>query len=383
MTNKRADKKQKPTHSFGEAMNRRDFLKSSAKATIGAACFVVLNPFAAGFPGHRRNGQKAMTDADGVQTFQGVSLDRAIYAMGTIVSITAVGRDKRWVENAIEAAFDEIRQVEQLMSVHDKHSQLSALNRAAGEQLVRVDGRVLEVAEAAMKYGRLTDGMLDVTVLPLMRLWGFYDQRNGLPGSDELRKNLSLVNAEHIKIDRKNQRIGLNKKGVQMDFGGVAKGYAVDRAGQVLRKYGVKSAIINGGGDIYAMGSPPDSDAWLVGITDPLKPEQVFATTTLKDQAMATSGSYERYRIIDGKKYGHIIHPRTGLPVAGTLSTTVVAPSTLEADALSTAAFVFGPKQGTELLQDLTRAEGVLVGEKGLRDISVTVGLRNKITFTE
>jgi thiamine biosynthesis lipoprotein len=357
-----------------KAISRRTFLGRSAKAALGTY-FVVLNPFAAVF-------HNTLRATAGVHTLEGYALGRAIYAMGTMVRITAIGSDKGSVATAIEAAFDEIRQVDKLMSVHDEKSRLSAVNRTSAPQMLPVDARVFEVIEASLKYGSLTGGALDVTVLPLMRLWGFHDQSKTLPKEHNLRKALSLVDYGSIRVDSKNQRVGFQKMGVQIDFGGIAKGYAVDRAAQRLREHEIGSAIINGGGDIYAMGSPPDGDSWVVGITDPLQPNELMATTTLKDAAIATSGNYEQYRVIDGERFGHIIDPKTGLPISDMLSATVVAPTTLEADSLSTASFVLGSKPGMELLQDLRQIEGILLGGEGKSNVSVSPGLLHKVKFS-
>lgn len=359
-----------------DLMTRRRFLNFSLKAITGMSSLVVLNPFVRVLKRVLVNQPTGLTtNSEGLNFNSDYAGIRVLYSMGTLVTIQAIGSSKKVVEEAMEAAVYEIQQVEALMSVQNPESQLSAVNKASLHELIPVDVKLLEVAEASVKFGHLTDGALDVTVLPLMQLWGFYDTKNQLPDSKKLNSALKQVNYHAIKIDRKKSGLTLTSR-VQLDFGGIAKGYAVDRAVQILREYGIRSALIDAGGDIYALGTPPDKEAWIIGIRNPNKPQNIFATVGVKDAAIATSGNYERYRMIDGKRYGHLINPRTGLPVANMLSTTVVAPTTMQADALSTASFVLGSKEGLELLQDMQKIEGVLVEEK---QILVTHGLKKRI----
>ena len=269
---------------------------------------------------------------------------RRFSALGTRIQLTVFETPTQVARVACEAALEEMVTIHRLMSTHERESQLSRVNRQAGRASLEVDGRLVEVIRESLKWSRLSRGVFDPTVLPLLRAWGFRDYRfDRVPEDSRLQAALDRVGYRHIWLD--GCSLGLKVEGGELDVGGVAKGYALDRAVRILQRYGISQALLEAGGDLYALGHPPHQKAWSIGIRHPHK-EAVCALLQVTNQAVATSGSYFAYRQYRGKRYGHLIDPRNGEPIDAYLSTTVVAPSALQADALSTALFVAG--RGTD-----------------------------------
>lgn len=276
---------------------------------------------------------------------------RAHYVMGTIFEISAYGENPETTAAAIEEAFAVIREADHVMSSYRKDSDLMVLNARAASGFVPIRPDLFEVIRAAVMYAELTDGAFDITVGPLMRAWGFFQARGRIPSPPERSVLRAIVGSRHIQLDATRRAVRFDVPGVEIDLGGIAKGWAVDRAADVLRARGIQSALIDAGtSSLYAVGAPPGEEAWPVGLRDPLRADRVAAVVGLKDMSLSTSGGYERYVRVRGKRYSHIMNPKTGWPVADMLSTTVVAPTAMESDALSTAVFVMGADRGRVLL---------------------------------
>ena len=286
------------------------------------------------------------------------------FLMGTIVEITAVG-SRHDCQQAVKLAFEEIERIDSLMNIYSEDSEISRINRAAGRSAVQVSADTLKVIDQSIRFARLTDGALDITVAPLMELWGFRNGSKRIPLDDELKKKLSLVDYGKILVDDDRSTVKLGSPGMQIDVSGIAKGYAVDRAIQILKDAGIRSALVNAGGDIYALASPPRRKSWRIGIRHPRRSADLLGILELKDNTVATSGDYENFFEVDGKRYCHIIDTKTGRPVEGIMSATVVADSTTEADALATAVFALGADDGMKLIEGLEGVDGIIVtGEK-------------------
>lgn len=292
------------------------------------------------------------------------------FLMGTIVEITTVGNESD-CRQAMELAFGEIKRIDSLMNVYDEDSEISRINQAAGESAVAVSEDTFEVIDRAVEYADRTDGALDISVAPLMELWGFGSDKNQVPANGELKKRLSLVNYKNIIMDKSRSTVKLESPGMRIDVSGIAKGYAVDRAVQALKDAGVQSALVNAGGDIYAMSSPPGRDSWHIGIRNPRNRADLLGIVKLRDRAVATSGDYENFFEVDGKRYCHIIDPETGWPVSGIMSVTIVASDTTGADALATAVFPLGAEGGMKMIEELEGVEGVIVTGKEEDDTKV------------
>lgn len=296
--------------------------------------------------------------------------------MGTEMEITVVSADEKKAYTAIEAAFAEIRRIEELMSTYIPESQLSKINSAAGKKAVKVDEELIRLIKRATEYSEMTEGGFNIAVGPLIKLWKVTEGGN-IPSNDEIRKAKELINYKDIAVDEKKSTVYLRKKGMRIDLGGIAKGYASDRAEIVLKNNGIVSGIVAVAGDINAFGKKVDGNMWRIGIQHPRKKDAFLGIIELEDEAVSTSGDYERFFIKDGKRYHHIIDPKTGEPAGKCQSVAIVAKEATATDALSTGIFVMGPEKGMELIERLPDVEGIIIDAKG--NIAVSSGLKNRI----
>ena len=307
--------------------------------------------------------------------------------MGTLVEIKAVtgSRSAEEVDYAVDAAFDSVRHVDLLMSNYRDDSEVSRINRYAAQEPVSISPETTEAIGKALELARESDGAFDVTVLPLLEIWGFAkDREKTVPSQEQIDEKLRLVGYKLVELDRANRKIKLEAQGVGIDLGAIGTGYAVDVAIKSLISHGVDSAIINAGGDIYCLGEKTPGKGWRVAVTDPTTENGLLGYVELKDKAIATSGDYRNYFIADGVRYSHILDPRTGRPsMQGPHSVTVVAGSCTYADGLATAVFVLGREEGLRLLEKLPDAEALIVsGDKDHLEITSTTGW-NQATLWE
>lgn len=273
--------------------------------------------------------------------------------LGTLINIRIHHPDARAAAQAANAAFAAIRDVDRVMSIHRSDSDVSRINRVAGSETVIVPPMLSEILQLSGRINDLSGGAYDVTCLPLMRLYGFYNSgARHFPSDREVLKVLDAVGERHVVVDGLRHEVGLQRAGGGIDLGSIGKGFAVDRAADTLRAHGIRNALVDAGGNIYAMGSSSETDAgWSVAIRNPERPDAYFETITLHDEAVATSGNYEQSIVLDGRRVGHLFDLRSGRPADGRLSTSVVAKSAALSDALSTTLFVMG----TEAPESLTR----------------------------
>ena len=270
-------------------------------------------------------------------------LEESFDAMGSTYTVALYGYDRDRMLAAIEAAFEEVRRIEGLLSNYRPESDLSQLNRFAAERPVKVTPELLEFLGRCLEYSRQSEGAFDISVGPLMKVWGFYKGSGHLPRQEEVGRALKKVGYRNILLVRENRTVRFAQPGVDLDPGGIGKGYAVDRMVDVLKENGITSALVSGGGSsIYALGSPNSDKGWEVKIRDPRNPRKTLEDLYLKDQSMSTSGSSEKFFMADGKVYSHIMDPRTGYPAMGTLAVSVVAPRTLDSEAWTKPYFVLG-----------------------------------------
>ncbi len=278
-------------------------------------------------------------------------------AMGTVFTVVAYGRDRNFLGEVAEQVFQEVDRIDAQMSNYKPESELSAINREAASHPVLVEPGLFRLLEDSVRYSRETDGAFDITVGPLMKHWGFFRGRGRLPSQAEIAEALKHVGYRHIHLDSTARTIRFDEAGIELDLGGIAKGYAVDQAVEVLRSNGIASALVSGGtSSIYALGAPPGERGWRVTVRDPFQARKPADVLLLRNYSLSTSGSYEKFFEIGGKIYCHIMDPRTGWPVENMLSTTVLAPTTTESDALSKL-FVLGVEGSRPVLEthsDLT-----------------------------
>ncbi len=288
-------------------------------------------------------------------------LKRTQMIMGTMVEITVIPPD----DEAIKAAFEEMKKVDALMSTYKKNSEVSILNRK-GE--TRLSAETLQVIREAINFSEITGGAFDITCRPLINLWKKAKKEKVIPSPEKIREALSLVGYKKILLE--GDTVRFKQKGMQIDLGGIAKGYAVDRAIEALKRNGIRRALVNAGGDLYALGNGPGGERWQVGIQDPRQKNTLLGIIKVKDVGVATSGDYRRYFTIKGRRFSHIVNPKTGQTVQDVpMSVTIIAPDATTADALATGVFVLGPKKGRELIDSLPQVEGMIVSE-GMKPIT-------------
>lgn len=264
--------------------------------------------------------------------------------LGTFVVISAYGQSHHQINDAIDEAFAEIRRVDNVMSLHRDDSELARLNAAAGIAPVAVSAELFAVISNALDMAQATEGSFDPTIKPLVEKWGFLWKEHRLPDPMELQAVLPLVNYRLVKLDPPRRTVCFEKPGLSLDLNGIAKGYAVDRAVEKLQHLGITNAMVRAGGDLRVVGSPPGRDCWRVQLEDPLRKGR-RRTIPLRDAAVSTSGNYENFFFANGRRYGHILNPRTGYPVEGVAACSVIAPTCMESDAWATALLVYGPKK--------------------------------------
>jgi thiamine biosynthesis lipoprotein ApbE len=272
--------------------------------------------------------------------------------LGTFVSITVHSRDPVAAGRAIDAAFGEIRAIDQLLSIHRPDSDLAILNKAAAAGPAIASPELFAALQSAQEISRQTSGAFDPTIRPLADLWGFIKKEGyRLPTPAELDAVLPRVGWQKVTLDPARRLVRFTVPGVSIDPGGFGKGLAVDRAIARLQALGIKSAMVKAGGDLRVMGLPPGRDHWTVFLEDPLKQGRRFSLR-LRGGALSTSGNYENFFEANGRRYSHLLDPRTGLPVQGVASCTVTAPTCMQSDALATACFILGPRKSLSLFGD-------------------------------
>ncbi len=332
---------------IASARSRRDFLKLSSSLLLGTT----LRPFSAFSSDHKPL----------------KLIERTAFTMGSIVTVKAYCSDEELCNKAIDEAFHEMKIIDKLMSVFDVKSQLSLVNSYSAEKEVPVDSRIIEILQHAKQFSLLTNGAFDVTIEPLMELYGFRDDRSlhRFPSDKQIAETLDAVGMNNVTINEQLSTINFEQPKTKLDFGGIAVGYAIDRTVSILKSYGVESAIINHSGDIFAIGTPPNEDSWEVGITDPLQTENIITTVHIKDQALSTSGNYQNFVKAEGKTIGHILDPSNGRTPANILSGTVIAPTAIVADALSTGFFVLGIEQSKPIIRQSKNIRCIAVLQDG------------------
>lgn len=306
------------------------------------------------------------------------------FLMDTMVSISAYGADTDHLRAAVNEAFAEMRRIEDLTdrfaaenNPADTSSEIHLINKNAGVAPVPVTADVFIMLQAAKEFFILTQGAFDVTIGPVVDLWGFGRDAFHLPAAEELREALSLVNNNDLILDEKERTAYLSKAGMSLDLGAIAKGYAVERAAVVLQENGINKALINAGGNIRVLGERSRGRAWKIGIQDPRDPAALAGTVELSGEAATTSGDYNRVFTIDGKNYHHIISALTGYPAEHNISVTAITPDAFQGDLLSTALFLLDSAEALQLAEELEGTEVFLI-TSGMK-ILYSSGLADKI----
>lgn len=297
------------------------------------------------------------------------------FAMDTIMTFTVIHEDG---EELIIDAEQEIRKLENLLSITMENSDVSRLNAAAGKEPVKIEKDTQILLESGKTLGEMTNGAFDIAISPVVKAWGFTEAEHHVPSQAELEQLLKLTDPSDVVIDQ--DTAYLKNEGMAIDLGGIAKGYASDKVASLLSEKGVGSAIFSLGGNVYGIGTKPDGAKWEVALANPLDPNDYCGLISIEDQAVVTSGGYQRFFEEDGKKYHHIIDPETGYPAEnGLLQVTIISESGMEADAFSTALYVMGLEQALEFWQEHGGFEAIFVTDAG--EVIATEGAASCFVF--
>ena len=296
--------------------------------------------------------------------------------MDTLVTITVVSRSSSDADEVIDKGFHEIERLEKAANFYSPDSEISQINTHAGISAIKVSSDILELLTKARYVSEKTDGAFDLTIGPVISLYDFHKQI--APDNAAIIKNLTLVNFRDIVINRDQSTVFLRRKGMLIDSGGIMKGYAASKAAEVLKKHGVNSGIVAVAGDISTFGLKPDGSPWRVGIRDPRArgKDEVMAALQLRDMSISTSGDYERFFIMNGRRFHHLISPKTGYPSGECRSVSIIATDGAFADAFATGIFMLGPETGVKILEEIG-LEGIIIDRKG--SLHTTPGIRERL----
>lgn len=296
--------------------------------------------------------------------------------MGNRFEFSAVADDETSAMSGIETGIEEVKRIEALLTTFNDGSQTNQINRMAGIAPVVVDREVLDLIERSLRISMLTQGAFDITYGSIdKRLWNFDREMTSLPDPQTARQMVHLINFRNIELNRASSTVFLKMKGMRIGFGGIGKGYAADRARDVMKRAGVESGIVNASGDLTVWGTQPDGSDWTIGIADPDRRSFPFASVRITNASVATSGNYEKFVVINGVKYSHTIDPKTGLPVRGIKSVTIICPTAELADALATPVMVMGIKAGLDMINQMKSIGCIIVDDQDVIHTSQNINL--------
>jgi thiamine biosynthesis lipoprotein len=284
--------------------------------------------------------------------------------MGNRFEISVVSEDENWANERIENAISEISRIEQLLTTFKPDSQTNLINDNAGIKPVRVDKEVFDLIQRSLKISNLTQGAFDITYGSIDKsLWNFDTKMTSLPDKETAKNMVKLIDYQKVILNQDNNSVFLKEEGMRIGFGGIGKGYAAEMAKQLMIKEGVKSGVVNASGDLTTWGNQPDGKQWTIGIADPNHKNKTFSSLNISNMAVATSGDYEKFVMIGGKRYSHTINPKTGLPITGIKSVTIIAPNAELADSLATPVTVMGVKVGLDLINQIKGIACVIIDD--------------------
>lgn len=301
---------------------------------------------------------------------------RDLKLMGNRFEFAVVGEDEEWANSRIQEGVNEVQRIEKLLTTYSDSSQTYQINENAGQKPVKVDWEVFHLIERSLRVSALTQGAFDITYGSIDKsLWNFDKNITSLPDAETAQKMVRLINFRNVILDRQNQTVFLKDKGMRIGFGGIGKGYAADRAKSVMKLAGVESGIVNAAGDLTVWGTQPNGKEWTIGIADPTRKHFPFGSLTLTNMSVATSGNYEKYAIIDGVKYSHTINPKTGYPVSGIKSVTIICSSAEISDAMATPVMVMGIRAGLHLIDQMKAIACIVIDDNDKMHTSKNINL--------
>ncbi len=284
--------------------------------------------------------------------------------MGNRFEISAVSEDETSAQARIDEAIAEIQRIEALFTTFNDNSQTNRINANAGISPVKVDREVFELVRRSLRISEVTQGAFDITYGSIDKsLWNFDTQMTALPDPKTARQMVRLINYRNVILDEAEGSVFLKEKGMRIGFGGIGKGYAAEMAKRLMIQRGVENGIVNASGDLTTWGTQPNGEPWTIGIAHPDAKEQPFSYFNISNISVATSGNYEKYVMIGGKKYSHTIDPKTGLPVAGIKSVTIICPNAEIADAMATPVTVMGVRVGLDLINQMQGMACVIIDD--------------------
>lgn len=290
---------------------------------------------------------------------------KVLKLMGNRFEISITANSPSRADTLISEAVEEIRRIEKLLTTFDESSQTNLINREAGIAPVKADKEVIDLILRSKKISRITQGAFDITYGSIdKKLWNFDQAMTRLPDAATARQLVGLINYRNVIVDEQNSTVFLAEKGMRIGFGGIGKGYAAEKAKSLLQARGVESGIVNAAGDLTAWGYQPGGKPWTIGIADPDVARQAFSALEITNTSIATSGNYEKFVVIGGKKYSHTIDPRTGLPVTGIKSVTIICPNAEIADAMATPVMIMGIKAGLDMINQIKGLACIIIDDK-------------------
>ncbi|HEY8936059.1 MAG TPA: FAD:protein FMN transferase [Cyclobacteriaceae bacterium] len=289
---------------------------------------------------------------------------KELLLMSSRFEVTAVSENDTLAWKAINAVIAETKRIEKLISEWDSTSQTSAINRNAGVRPVVVDRELFDLIARSIKVSKLTDGAFDISFAPLYKVWKINEKINAIPTNDQIESAKKFVGYSKIILDNINQTVFLQEKGMKIGLGGIGQGYVANACKHLMVQMGIKAGLINVSGDIITWGTQPDGSNWRIGIADPKDKDAVISWLAVHDVSVVTSGNYEKFITVNGKRYGHIVDPRTGYPADHVGSVTIVSPDAELSDALATGVFVLGVDDGLNLVNQLKGVECLIIDEQ-------------------
>lgn len=284
--------------------------------------------------------------------------------MGNRFEISVVAGDEKWAYEGIDAGIAEIQRIEKLLTTFSDDSETNRINNNAGIKPVPVSRETFDLISRSLKISKITQGAFDITYGSIdKKLWNFDQQMTALPDEATAKKMVRLINYRNVVLDDEACTVFLREQGMRIGFGGIGKGYAAERAKKIMIGLGVESGVVNASGDLTAWGLQPDGKKWTIGIVNPDSSHQVFSYLEISGLAVATSGNYEKYVVIDGKKYSHTINPRTGLPVTGIKSVTIITTNAEIADAMATPVTIMGVYTGLDMINQMKDIEAIIIDD--------------------
>ena len=285
--------------------------------------------------------------------------------MGNHFEMSVIAADEAWADDCIDAGVAEIQRIERLLTTYNEDSETNLINRQAGIAPVRVSQETFDIIDRSLRISRLTQGAFDITYGSVdKRLWNFDPGMTSLPDSATARRMVRLINYRNVILNKTDTTVFLKEEGMRIGFGGIGKGYAAERAKLVMQQKGSDSGIVNASGDLTVWGHQPDGKPWTIGIVNPNAAGQVFSYLEVVNMAIATSGNYEKYVMIGGRRYSHTINPRTGLPVTGVKSVTILCPNAELADAMATPVMIMGIRAGLDMINQIKDIEAIVIDDE-------------------